>query len=124
MVRREAPGQTEDGSDDGDCLVRLEHREVQTLVLAHREDPQGERGGRHCPDQDREEDVQLDGRLETGLQANFHDPGRGVEHFRGFYFLLPLGFLSALGQIVFAVVVVLDEENGDRPEEETADKRD
>ena len=38
--------------------------------------------------QRREEQVQLYGRLEGGLQANLHHPGRRVENLRGLDFLL------------------------------------
>ena len=130
-------------------------------------------------DQGREEQVQLDGRLEGGLQAHLHHPGRRVENLRGLDFLLACNLVQGcqldsllkiwtkilrhtrliflfvffllyfifkllpsyyhclwiknrswqpclfgtLGEVVLAVLVVLDEQHRDRPERHAAKYR-
>ena len=122
MIGCETPGKTQNGCDDGDSLVSLQNWQITLFA-------QGEEGNINLLmieifNQRWEEKIELNGRLERGLQADLHHPGRGVENLRRLNLLLSGHFLGPLGQVVFPIVVVLDEEDGEGPEGDAAEESD
>ena len=121
MIWSEAPGQTQDGRDDGDGLVCLEDGQVSFLAKSEYLDVNFVmvKIFNKCW----EEEIQLNCWLKWRLQTDFHYSCGRIKNFWRFNFLLSRNFLCPFSEIIFSIIVIFDEENCKGPQSDTTEER-